>query len=173
LLHGGEYPFATSRETSATGALAETGLSPIDVDDVVLVIRAHPIRVAGNSGALPSEITWDEVTTSGEHDHQLVEFTTVTKRVRRVGAFHPDVVRRALIVNKPTAIVLNHLDYLDHSACLTEDPTPRIAEFVSRVESAIEHPIDFWGLDPTSLRLGNGEVLRIDHVDDLALSVAE
>ena len=50
LLEGGYWPKATSRSTTAAGALAEAGLSPVDVDDVTMVIRSFPIRVAGDSG---------------------------------------------------------------------------------------------------------------------------
>ena len=39
LLHSPYYPFATSRDTSASAFVSEAGLSPLDVDDVVLVIR--------------------------------------------------------------------------------------------------------------------------------------
>ncbi len=50
LLQGGFWPKATSRDTTAAAFLAEAGLSPLDVDDVTLVIRCHPIRVAGDLG---------------------------------------------------------------------------------------------------------------------------
>src|SRR5262249_55501579 len=53
VLHGGFWPKATSRDTTAAAFVAEAGLSPLDVDDVTLVIRCHPIRVAGDSGPLP------------------------------------------------------------------------------------------------------------------------
>ena len=53
----GPYPYVTSRMTSAAAWLAEAGLPPVNVE-TVLVVRSHPIRVAGNSGPMPSEITW-------------------------------------------------------------------------------------------------------------------
>lgn len=53
----GPYPYVTSRMTSAAAWLAEAGLPPINVE-TVLVVRSHPIRVAGNSGPMPCEITW-------------------------------------------------------------------------------------------------------------------
>src|SRR5262249_21621528 len=52
VLHSQEYPYVTSRDTTAAGCLSEVGMSPLDVDDIVLVIRAFPIRVAGESGRL-------------------------------------------------------------------------------------------------------------------------
>ena len=62
LLHSKYYPFVTSRDTTAAAFVSEAGLSPLDVDDIVLVLRAFPIRVGGNSGPLPNEIDWDTVT---------------------------------------------------------------------------------------------------------------
>ena len=52
LSESGYWPQVTSRCTTAAGALAEAGLSPMDVDDVTMVIRSFPIRVAGDSGGL-------------------------------------------------------------------------------------------------------------------------
>jgi adenylosuccinate synthase len=62
LLHSPHFPMVTSRDTSAAAILSETGLSPLDVDDVVLVLRALPIRVAGNSGPFDAEeLDWERV----------------------------------------------------------------------------------------------------------------
>lgn len=97
-LHAADYPKATSRDTTAATFVAEAGLSPLDVDEVVLVIRAFPIRVAGDSGPLPRETTWKEVGSLTSR-HELIELTTVTGRIRRVGEFHPAVVRAAIVAN--------------------------------------------------------------------------
>lgn len=142
VLHGGSRDYATSRDTTAAGFLSEAGLSPLDVDEVVMVLRALPIRVAGNSGPLPNEMTWHEVATqSGQPG--LTEQTTVTRRTRRVAAFDPDVVRRAIAVNRPTSIVLNHVDYLaDLSQPLGWQSA---AEAVDRIEDSIGRPIRFVG----------------------------
>jgi adenylosuccinate synthase len=151
VLHGGYYPYATSRDTTAAGALSEAGLSPLDVDNVTLVIRACPIRVAGSSGPLPNETGWDELTRLGRHDHDLVEKTTVTRRVRRVANFHPDVVIRALAANRPTTLVMNHLDYLDHDSCASQTPTAITEGFITTVEKALDRRIDRLGLGPYGL----------------------
>jgi adenylosuccinate synthase len=112
LYDGGYWPKATSRCTTAASALAESGLSPIDVDNVVLVIRSFPIRVAGNSGPLPGETTWEEIASSLETELDLREYTTVTKNLRRVGLFDAELVRLAIASNNPTIIVLKHMDYI-------------------------------------------------------------
>ncbi len=60
-LNARHFPYVTSRDTTASAFLSETGLSPLDVDDVSLVIRSFPIRVEGNSGPLKDEINWATV----------------------------------------------------------------------------------------------------------------
>ena len=144
LLEGGFWPKATSRSTTAAGALAEAGLSPVDVDDVTMVIRSFPIRVAGNSGPLVDETTWDEIAKKVGRDDDLREHTTVTKRLRRVGHFDPVFVRRALAVNRPTRLVLNHLDYVGADEDL-DDPRSNVRSFVRRVESNIGREADWLG----------------------------
>jgi len=151
LLHAREYPFVTSRDTSAASFVSEVGLSPLDVDDVVMVLRAFPIRVAGNSGPLPREIDWVTITTVGGHDHVIEERTSVTKRVRRVARFDTEVVRRAIQINAPTTIVLNHLDYLDHSCCVSGGPSQATEDFVKQVEESIRRAVDYIGLSPALL----------------------
>src|SRR5581483_7659780 len=61
LYHSPHYPYATSRDTTASGFLSEVGVSPRLVTDIVMAIRAYPIRVAGNSGPLSNELSWEEV----------------------------------------------------------------------------------------------------------------
>lgn len=150
VLHARDYPFTTSRDTSAAGMLSESGLGPTDVDEVVMVLRAFPIRVSGNSGPLPSEIDWATVTGEGGHDHEIVEYTSVTHRLRRVGRFDAEVVRRAIDVNAPTTVVMNHLDYVDHEACAGW-LTPKVMGYIDAIEQSIGKHIDFVGIGPMGL----------------------
>ena len=150
LLEGGYWPKATSRSTTASGALAEAGLSPVDVDDVTMVIRTFPIRVAGNSGPLIDETTWEKIAKEVGRDDDLREYTTVTRRLRRVGHFDPVLVRRALAVNRPTRLVLNHLDYVGTQQDL-DDPQSELSGFVRRVESDISRKIDWFGFSGLSV----------------------
>ena len=148
LLQGGYWPKATSRDTSAAGFLAEAGLSPRDVDDVTMVIRCHPIRVAGDSGPLTGETTWERIATESGLSESLQEFTTVTKKVRRVGNFDPDLVRRAIMVNQPTRIVLNHLDYVDARVRGNAKLTTKARHFIEKIEAEIYQKIDWFGTGP-------------------------
>lgn len=150
-IHTPYFPYATSRDTTAAGVLSEIGLSPLFVDEIAMVIRSYPIRVPGNSGPLPREITWDEVTRRSGSLEPLEEFTSVTQARRRVGEFDADIVKRAIRANAPTAIFLNHVDYVDISCRDRQHLTPKAIQFVSDVEVSIDHKISFVGLGPATL----------------------
>ena len=139
-LQSPDYPKVTSRDTTAATFVAEAALSPLDVDEVVLVIRAYPIRVAGDSGPIPKETTWEEVGQLTGQPH-LAERTTVTGRIRRVAQFDAEVVRSAIAANAPTCIVLNHVDYVGAGS----------AEFVEKVEALIGRRVDWLGTSPFDL----------------------
>lgn len=134
-IHSTAHPFSTSRDTTAAGFLSEAGLSPLDVERIVLVIRSYPIRVAGNSGPLPKEISWD---TLGKPP----EYSTVTKRIRRVAEFDSELVKKAIAANNPTCIVLNFMDYIEIENQKT---------FICDIEKRIERPINYIGVNATTL----------------------
>lgn len=153
VLHTPYYPFATSRDTTAAGFLSEAGLSPLDVDDVVMVIRAFPIRVPGNSGPLPNECSWEEISKSSASVEPLSELTSVTKAVRRVAHFDAAVVNSAIRSNRPTTVVLNHVDYFDRRCVNSEGAlTPRILAAVSNIEKSLLSKIDLIGTSGTALQ---------------------
>lgn len=93
-LRAGYYPQCTSSDCRAQDFIAMAGVSPWMYEEVEVwaVARMFPIRVAGNSGPLRNETTWEELGLPEER-------TTVTKKVRRVG--HPDwdLVGRAVRAN--------------------------------------------------------------------------
>jgi adenylosuccinate synthase len=150
LLHSPHFPKATSRDTSAAAALAETGLGPLDVQDVVLVLRSFPIRVAGDSGPFGApEITWQQIALEGGHQRPLVEYTSVTSKLRRVARFDPEIVREAIAANNPSVIVLNHIDHVDAAA--SGGLTDRASEFLADVEARIGRGVDLLGLGPDKL----------------------
>ena len=148
ILHGGHYPYATSRDTTAAGALSEAGLSPREVDCVALVLRAFPIRVGGNSGPLPLETTWETIARGCGAGADLTELTTVTGRPRRVAEFHEEVVLRAVRANRPDLVFLNHVDYFDYTIHEESDLTLRVARWVSELESRLGLKIDHVGSGP-------------------------
>jgi adenylosuccinate synthase len=151
VLHGESWPHVTSRDTIASGFLSESGLAPIGVDEIVLVLRTFPIRVAGDSGPLIGETTWGEVEASSGSRTKLREFTSVTNKLRRVGRFDPNVVRQAIRANRPTRIVLNHVDYVDADLLEQKRLSPKAVDFVADVGEAIGQRVTDVGTGPTCL----------------------
>ena len=150
VLHGGYYPKATSRDTTAASFVAEAGLSPLDVDEVILVIRSFPIRVAGDSGELPNEITWEELAVEAGLPSGYHELTTATRKIRRIGRFGPNIVQRAIDANQPTMIVLNHLDYVDVSVT-RGNFSQEVLDFLCSVEDQIGRKVSLVGIGPETL----------------------
>lgn len=148
-IHGESWPKCTSRDTTAAAFLSECGLSPLNVDRIVLVLRCHPIRVAGDSGPLLNETSWEDISSLAGVPHALSEFTSVTHKLRRVGNFDGEVVRQAIAVNAPTDIVLNHVDYIDWHA--QSGLTDKARRFIRDVEMQICRPVNFIGLNPYSV----------------------
>lgn len=151
VIHSPFYPYVTSRDTTASAFLSEAGLSPLDVDDVILTIRAFPIRVNGNSGPLANEIDWFTVTKESGSNRNILEFTSVSKKLRRVARFEPEIVCKAIGVNKPSRIVLNHLDYIDSSFRKSKNLSIELFKFIKDIEKSINNSIDFLGFGPDLL----------------------
>ena len=103
----GTYPFVTSSNPTAGGALIGAGLGPTVIDSVVGVSKAYISRVG--SGPFPTEL-FDEV---GEW---LVdrgrEFGTVTGRRRRCGWLDLVALRYAARINGLTRLFITKLDIL-------------------------------------------------------------
>lgn len=90
--HAGLYPFCTSSDCRAVDFLAMSGITRFDHAQAWVVFRSFPIRIAGNSGPLSRPTTWDQIGVEPE-------YTTVTKKVRRVGHWEPDRVAQAIEAN--------------------------------------------------------------------------
>jgi adenylosuccinate synthase len=111
LTHG-EWPFVTSHDTSPAQLAADAGI-PCRGIETLLVFRTYPIRVAGNSGPLLGEITWEQL--SQTLGRTLQERTTVTGRVRRVGMFNQAALDRARRLTGARYGAMTFADYLDPS----------------------------------------------------------
>jgi adenylosuccinate synthase len=104
----GTYPFVTSSNTTAGGAVVGAGIGPTLIHGVLGVVKAYTTRV-GN-GPLPTEAP-------SPHGDRLREvggeFGAVTGRARRCGWFDATVVRYAARINGLTGLAVTKLDVLD------------------------------------------------------------
>ncbi len=106
-LDHGTYPFVTSSNPVAGGALAGSGLGPGEVDRVIGVTKAYVTRVG--SGPFPTEDTGDAGRWMQERG---VEVGTTTGRTRRCGWLDAVLLRYAARVNGLTELFLTKLDVL-------------------------------------------------------------
>ena len=103
----GTYPFVTSSNPTAGGALAGAGVGPTRIDCAVGVAKAYTTRVG--EGPFPTELddeVGEDLRTRGG------EFGVTTGRPRRTGWFDAVVVRYAARVNGLTDLCLTKLDVL-------------------------------------------------------------
>lgn len=95
-LHGEHYPQCTSSDCTALDFLQMARINPWIVQpqdmEIWIVFRPYPIRVAGNSGYLHGETTWEELGLEPE-------LTTVTKKTRRVGLWDGGLAAAAIDAN--------------------------------------------------------------------------
>jgi adenylosuccinate synthase len=106
-LDHGSYPFVTSSNPVAGGACTGGGIGPLQVDEVMGVMKAYATRVG--AGPFPTELDGelgDLIATRGN------EVGTTTGRRRRVGWFDVVSLRYAVAVNSASSIMLNKLDIL-------------------------------------------------------------
>ncbi|HEU4318795.1 MAG TPA: adenylosuccinate synthase [Acidimicrobiia bacterium] len=103
----GTYPFVTSSNPTAGGAVVGTGIGPKAIDEIVGVAKAYISRVG--TGPFPTELN-DEI---GDTMIELGgEYGTVTGRRRRCGWLDLVALRYASRVNSLTKIFLTKLDIL-------------------------------------------------------------
>lgn len=151
LYHTELWPFCTSRDTTAHSFLGEVGLGVRNFE-VIMAVRTYPIRVGGNSGPLPGETNWEEIRRRSGYPHSIEEYTTTTKRLRRVAGFDWGVVDRAVAANAPTQLALHGVDYLDFnnkSAKSFADLTDHAKDFISTLEGRTDVPVTLVGTGPT------------------------
>jgi len=104
----GTYPYVTSSNATAGGALTGTGVGPTAIDKVMGVVKAYTTRVG--EGPFPTQFKDDlmeKIRSKGK------EFGATTGRPRRCGWFDAIIVRHAVIVNGLSEVAVTKLDVLD------------------------------------------------------------
>jgi len=124
-LNGLFYPHCTSRDVTVTSMLNDAQVHPNFLGDVYGCMRVYPIRVGniveeGKEVGLSGDFYDDSVELTWESLGLPDEFTTNTKRVRRVATFSKKQYSRALNILRPDYVFLNFINQLqkEHEADL-------------------------------------------------------
>ena len=106
----GTYPFVTSSNCTAGGAITGSGVGMKYIDRVIGVMKAYITRVG--SGPMPTELDYD----TDECGHKLTElgyeYGVTTGRRRRCGWFDGPIANFSARVNGLTDLALTKLDVL-------------------------------------------------------------
>ncbi len=145
LFHG-TYPFVTSKDTTAGQLLADVGIGPKHVDDVIIVFKAYVTRVG--EGPLKNELSPEEIQKRGWEEHG-----TVTGRLRRAAPFDFDLAKRSVKLNSATKIAVTKLDKVfpeTKGVTRKEDLSQRAVEFLEQIEEETGIPVWLVGTGPKS-----------------------
>ena len=110
-LDHGSYPFVTSSNPIAPGALTGLGIGLVEIGEVVGVTKVFQTRVG--EGAMPTELDGEMAERlRGSGANPWDEYGTTTGRPRRVGWLDLVLLRYAMRVNGFTSLALTKLDIL-------------------------------------------------------------
>jgi len=126
----------------------EAGLSPLVIDNIVMVVRTFPIRVGGTSGPFANEISWERIRDISGAPNVLPEYTSVTKKLRRVATFDMNAVKLAAEYNRPTSLAVMGLDRIDYANTGITDSrwlTVKAQKFLEDLESATDVRVELVG----------------------------
>ena len=156
--YGLDYPNVTSRQCSASQLIADAGISPFKVKDIIMIIRPYPIRISNKTDigidiysgdyAGSNELTWEEIKRRCNSNIELKEYTTVTKKVRRVFEMNWERLKYNVMINNPTQIVLNFAQYIDWNAyrCKNYYDLPiKVKDFIHKIEEITNIPVTMIG----------------------------
>lgn len=139
----GTYPFVTSSNCTAGGAITGSGVGMKNVDRVIGVMKAYTTRVG--SGPMPTELSYES-----EEGHTLTEdgyeYGVTTGRRRRCGWFDGPIANYSSRVNGLTDIALTKIDVLSAfdtiKVCVAYDVDGK------RYTSVPEHEANFANAKP-------------------------
>ena len=146
-LDHGTYPFVTSSNPTAPGALVGLGLGVGYVERVIGVTKAFQTRVG--AGAKPTQARGPIATRlRGTGEHPWDEFGTTTGRPRRVGWLDTVLLRYAARANGLTELALTKLDVLTGLDPVRICVAYRSTETAGRVEELPLGPGRLGGFEP-------------------------
>ena len=105
----GTYPYVTSSNPTAGGAVTGSGLGPTKIDEIVGITKAYTTRVG--EGPFPTELT-NDLALAQEIRDKANEYGATTKRPRRIGWYDAVIMKYSCNINGFTGLSLMLLDIL-------------------------------------------------------------
>lgn len=146
----GDYPYVTSRDTTAAAFASQIGIGLKYVTDIILVVKCFPTR--NSSGRLPREI-------KNMNNHPAmcmregVEGLGQDERTtqRRIGTFCLEDVSRSAMVNSATQVALTGVDVYDPSCANSRNKkqlTSRVRGLLEEIEDGVQVPVTLVSTGP-------------------------
>ena len=134
----GTYPFVTSSNCTAGGAVTGSGVGPKHIQRVIGIAKAYLTRVG--SGPFPTELDDED----GDKLSELgMEFGVTTGRKRRCGWYDAVVVKYAAEINGLTDLCITKLDILSEfdtiKVCVAYECDGEIYKTVPSQQSVFYH----------------------------------
>lgn len=145
-------PHTTSRECTVQQALSDARIPLSSVKKVAMTLRTAPIRVGNTQVGYSGDFYEDQKETTWEDLGLPEEYTTVTKRVRRVFTWSWTQFVEALRVNEPDLLNVNFVDYLK-----IDEREPFIRSVRDKYRQVLPHkadPIILCGMGPEIDQMG-------------------
>jgi adenylosuccinate synthase len=157
----GTYPFVTSSNTIAAGALSGSGMGIKVVDQIIGIIKAYTTRVG--TGPFPTELEKTDPPLADLIRRLGQEFGSTTGRPRRIGWLDLVALKYAVQVNSLTGLALMKADVLQNfseiqvctSYQLDENPMSDFPSCLEDLEKIIPHyqTLPGWGsYDPKKVK---------------------
>lgn len=169
-----EFPYCTSRQTIPAQLIADAGIAPQAVSNVIINLRTHPIRINNKSAANPDEtcytgnywdakeISWEDVAIQSgwDSEEQFIEhygyalMTSVTKMRRRVFEFPKKRFKLVhalcggLLTNSNLLYSLNFVNFIDKNV---EGETDKEKVLTPKVEKWLQENL-YEVINPSSLK---------------------
>ncbi|RLD16357.1 MAG: adenylosuccinate synthetase [Caldiserica bacterium] len=169
-LYYGNYPYVTSKDTTASSACADLGIGPTNVSDVIVVFKAYMSRVGRDpyinylsDEEIKKSPIWSRILKEAEENkvqgktaqekiaYYFDEKGTVTGRPRKIAEFDYQLAHYALKVNGATQVALTCLDKLFpecRGARELKELSSSAKNFVENMEKKIGHRITLISTGP-------------------------
>ena len=112
-INSGFYPYTTFRCCSPAQGLMNASIPTTMPHEIIGIIRVNPIRVGSLPGASSGDCFKDQKETTWEALGQPVQYTSVTKRVRRVFTYSEIQIEKMIRETAPTTILINFAQTAD------------------------------------------------------------